>query len=86
MQILLWHFFLIKKSNKNNYTVHDNTFDSHSTYMISKNCPVFPKTLTEETAPNIWVSNYEKSDGVNPISIHIHTPYVIYTIVQSIQK
>ena len=85
-------FFLIKKSKKNNYTVHDNNLMGaganpidQSTYIISKkNCPFFPKTLTEETAPNI--SNYEISDRVNPLSSHIHTPHVIYTIVRSIQK
>ena len=59
---------------------------SQSTNMVSKNCPFSPKTLTEEIAPNIWVSNYEISDGVNPLSSHIHTPHVIYTIEQSIQK
>ena len=26
---------------------------NQSTYMVSKNCQFFPKTLIEETAPNI---------------------------------
>ena len=94
MQILLWHnFFFIKNHVKittqfmttNLISAYANPF-SQSTCMVSKNCPFFPKSLTEETAPNIWVSNYEISDGVNPFSSHIHTPHVIYTIEQSIQK
>ena len=72
--------FFIKKSYKNNYTVHENTFDWGRYKPIQskhlhglKKLPIFPKTLTEETAPNIWVSNYEISNGVNPLSSHIHT-------------
>ena len=74
------NFFLLKNYTKITtqfMTTHlmgaDANPFSQSTYMISKNCPFFPKTLTKETTPNIWVSNYEISDGVNPLSSHIHT-------------
>ena len=50
--------------------------------MCQKTAPFFPNSDWR----NIWVSNYEIYDGVNPLSSHIHTPHVIYTIVQSIQK
>ena len=50
---------------------------------VSKNCPFFSQNSDWR---NIRVSNYEIYDGVNPLSSHIHTPHVIYTIVQSIQK
>ena len=43
--------FFIKKSYKNNYTVYDSTFDTQSTYMISKNCPFFPQNTDWRNCP-----------------------------------